>query len=55
MLDSCNHHEADTRLILHASKSTDPVIVRATDTDVFVLLTDAYSVMKTITRLDDED
>ena len=46
MLDSCNHHEADTRLILHASKSTDPVIVRATDTDVFVLLTYAYSVIK---------
>ena len=28
MLDSSNHHEADTRLILQASKSKDPVIVR---------------------------
>ena len=46
MLDSSNHHEADTRLILQASKSKDPVIVRATDTDILILLTPAYSARK---------
>lgn len=46
MLDFCNHHEADTRLTLQAYKSTDPAIVRATDTDVLVILTYAYYVNK---------
>ena len=44
MFDSSNHHEADTRLILQATKSIDPVIVRSTDTDILILLTFAYSV-----------
>jgi hypothetical protein len=45
-LESCNHHEADTRLILQASKSNDPVVVLATDTDVLILLSYAYSIRK---------
>ena len=45
-LESCNHHEADTRLVLHASQSKYPVIIRATDTDVLILLSYAYSVCK---------
>ena len=42
MLFTCNHHEADTRIVLHASRSIKPVIITATDTDVLVLLTHAY-------------
>ena len=34
----CNHIEADTRLILEASKSELPVVIKATDTDVLVLM-----------------
>ena len=45
-LESCNHDEADTRLVLHASQSTGPVIIRATDTNVVILLSYAYSVCK---------
>ena len=37
-LQSCNYHEADTRLIFHARQSTAPVIIRATDTNVLILL-----------------
>ena len=37
-LQSCNYHEADTRLIFHAEQSTAPVIIRATDTNVLILL-----------------
>ena len=39
MLFTCIYHEADTRIVLHASKSTKPVIITATDTDVLVLKT----------------
>ena len=42
-LPSCNHHEADTRIILHAVKSEDPVVVVATDTDILVLLMYAFN------------
>ena len=45
-LESCNHYEADTRLVLHASQSAVPVIVRATDTDVLILLSYAYVICK---------
>ena len=45
-LESCNHHEADTRLVLHASQFMGPLIIRATDTDVLILLSYAYSVCK---------
>ena len=38
LLEDCNHHEADTRIIRHASLSQGPVVVVAADTDVFVLL-----------------
>ena len=43
MLFTCNHHEADTRIVLHASRFIKPVIITVTDTDVLVLLTHAYS------------
>ena len=42
-LPSCNHHETDTRIILHAVKSEDPVVVVATDTDILVLLMYAFN------------
>ena len=42
MLFTCNHNEADTRIVLHASRSIKPVIITATDTDVLVLLTHTY-------------
>ena len=42
MLFTCIHHEADTRIVLHASRSIKPVIITAPDTDVLVLLTHAY-------------
>ena len=37
-LSTCNHHEADTRIILHAVNTSDPVIVIASDTDILILL-----------------
>ena len=42
MLLTCNHHKADTRIVLHKSISIEPVIITATDTDVLVVLTHAY-------------
>uniref|UniRef100_UPI00358E375C uncharacterized protein n=1 Tax=Myxine glutinosa TaxID=7769 RepID=UPI00358E375C len=45
-LESCNHHEADTRLVLHASKCEGSVVIKASDTDVLILLSYAYSVCK---------
>ena len=41
----CNHIEADTRLILEASKSDLPVVIKATDTDILVLMCYAHSKM----------
>lgn len=43
LLEQCNHHEADTRVVRHASLSDRPVVVVATDTDMFVLLVYAFS------------
>ena len=43
LLEQCNHHEADTRVVRHASLSERPVVVVATDTDIFVLLVYAFS------------
>ena len=42
-LPNCNHHEADTRIILHALNSEDEIIVVANDTDVLILLVYAYA------------
>ena len=42
MLFTRNHHEADTSIVLQASRSIKPVIITATDTDVLDLLTHAY-------------
>ena len=42
MLFTWNHHEPDTRTVLHSSRSIKPAIVTATDTAVLVLLTHAY-------------
>ena len=39
---SCNHIEADTRLILEALKSKHSVVITASDTDVLVLLCYAH-------------
>eukprot|EP00794_Sanderia_malayensis_P001998 gene1998-2272_t len=44
-LDSCNHIEADTRLIYVASTANSPVIIRATDTDVLILMVFVYREM----------
>ena len=38
---SYNHIEADTSLILEASKSKHPVVIRASDTNILALMCDA--------------
>ena len=40
MLFTCNHQEADTHIVLRASRYIKPVIIKATG--VLVLLTHAY-------------
>jgi hypothetical protein len=45
-LGQCNHTEADTRLVLHASRCDGPVIVRAADTDIMILLCHAFPICK---------
>ena len=40
---TCNHHKADTCIVLQASRSIQPVIIIATDTDFLVLSTHAYT------------
>ena len=42
-LEQCNHLEADTRVVRHATLSDRPVMVVAADTDVFVLFLYAFS------------
>ena len=42
-LFSCNHEEADTRMIYHASLQASPVVISANDSDVFVLGTYAFA------------
>ena len=39
----CNHEEADSRLVLHATESDTEVVLVSKDTDVFVLLVYAYA------------
>ena len=39
---SYNHIETDTRLILEASKSKYPIVIRASDTDALVLMCYAH-------------
>ena len=39
---SCHHIEDDTRFILYTSKSKHPVVIRASDTDVLVLMCYAH-------------
>ena len=34
----CNHDEADTRIVLNASKSPNSVVVIANDTNILVFL-----------------
>ena len=43
LIEKCNHHEADTRVVRHASLSERHVVIVATDTDIFVLLVYAFS------------
>eukprot|EP00794_Sanderia_malayensis_P016352 gene16352-17996_t len=45
-LDNCNHIEADTRLIYVASTANSPVIIRAADTDVLILMVFVYREMR---------
>ena len=47
-LFACNHEEADTRMIYHASLQTSPVVISANDSDVFVLGTYACALDKTM-------
>ena len=46
-LPSSNHVEADTRIILEASKSSNTVIVRGADTAILVLLCYTHSILNT--------
>ncbi len=45
-LDDCNHIEAGTRLIYVASTANSPVVIRATDTDVLILMVFVYTEMR---------
>ena len=38
MLFTCNHHGANTCVVLHAASSTKPIVVTAADSDILVLL-----------------
>ena len=42
-LDDCNHIEAATWLIYVASTANSPVVIRATDTDVLILMVFVYT------------
>jgi len=42
LLETCNHHEANTRIVRHVSLSDKPVVIVAADTDIFVLLIYAF-------------
>ena len=42
-LFSCNHEEADSKIALHASKSSGDHVIVAKDTDVLILLIYSYS------------
>ena len=42
----CNHKEADTRVVLHALSSEGPVIVKAKDKDILILMIYAYALKK---------
>ena len=42
----CNHEEADARVVLHAFSSEGPVMVKAKDTDVLILMIYAYVLKK---------
>ena len=39
----CDHEEADTQLVLHASKVDSDVAVVCKDTDILILMISAYS------------
>ena len=41
-----NHEEADTRVVLHTFISEGPVIVKAKDTDILILMIYAYTLKK---------
>eukprot|EP00794_Sanderia_malayensis_P016276 gene16276-biopygen13830 len=43
VLHECNHEEADTRLVLHASLADTDTVVVSKDTDVLILLVWAFS------------
>ena len=42
VISPCNHEEADTRLVLHASKENSDVVAVCKDTDVLILNNWAY-------------
>ena len=42
LLETCNHHEADTRIVSHVSLSDKPLVIVAADTYIFVLLIYAF-------------
>ena len=42
VISPCNHEEADTRLVLHASKENSDVVAVCKDTDVLILMNWAY-------------
>jgi len=45
-LDDYNHEEADTRLVLHASKENMDVVIVSKDTDVLILMIWAFAKLK---------
>eukprot|EP00794_Sanderia_malayensis_P002215 gene2214-2520_t len=39
----CNHEEADTRVVMHAFNSEGPVVLKAKDTDILILIIYAFA------------
>ena len=42
-LFTCNHEEADTRVIYHCTLDDKPIVVIATDSDILMLMVDAFA------------
>ena len=42
-METCNHEEADTRIVRHASLVDKPAVIVTADTDIFVLMIRAYN------------
>ena len=51
VISSCDHKDADSRLVLHGSKVDSDVVVFCKDTDVLILMIWAYSMLNITNHL----